>query len=81
MGEELDRLFAWLRDHPEWSCEITHRRENNAFRVEIRMTRGRRVIGQKDWYYPDDTRLMKASLWTMVDELIDAATDINVKER
>jgi len=81
MGEELDRLFAWLRDHPSWSAEVTHKPEHNAFRIEIRLTKGRTIIGQADRYYPEEVRLMKASLWTMVDELMEAVLAVEAKEK
>lgn len=80
MGEELDRLLTWLRTHPAWTAEIIHKPEHNAFRVEIRLTNGRTAIGKTDRYYPEEVRLMKPSLWTMVDELMEAVLAVEAKD-
>lgn len=80
MGKELDRLFSWLRDHPQWTATVIHTPEGNAFRLEIRLSRGKQIVGQMDRYYREDARLMKATVWTMVDEVIDAAMDADAKE-
>jgi hypothetical protein len=80
MGEELDRLLTWLRIHAGWTAEIIHKPEHNAFRIEIRLTNGRAAIGKTDRYYPEEVRLMKASLWTMVDELMEAVLAVEAKE-
>lgn len=70
MGEELDRLFGWLVEHPGWQAQITHEFDGEQCEFGIHLERDGTGFGEWKRYWREERRLMKAYAYDLVSRMI-----------
>ncbi len=73
MGDAIERLITWCREHPGWELTVHHMRAGQRFQLTLGLHCGSWEKLANEMYHADELRLMTPCCQKLAADLVEAA--------